>query len=98
MLGNEDRMICRLLIWIIYAYRWIISPIVNLIPRCRFTPTCSQYAIHCLQHHGLKNGLIFIARRLLRCHPYEKLGGAWGYDPVPPTTTTTSVQSEKRVT
>lgn len=87
-------MISRLLIGLIHLYRWLISP--YLTPRCRFIPTCSQYAVHCLQHHGLKNGLLFIVRRLLKCHPYEKLGGSWGYDPVPPVAPTPPI--EKRAT
>lgn len=73
-------MIRHLLMGIIHVYRRAISP--YLAPRCRFIPSCSQYAIHALQHHGLWRGVSMIVRRLLRCHPYEKLGGKWGYDPV----------------
>lgn len=74
-------MIVRVLIAILHAYRWIISPYLR--PRCRFEPTCSRYAIHALQHHGLKQGSVLVFKRLLRCHPIKKLGGGWGYDPVP---------------
>jgi len=74
-------MIIKILSGLIHIYRWIISP--YLLPRCRFQPTCSAYALHALQHHGLKKGLYFIARRLFRCHPIEKLGAGYGYDPVP---------------
>lgn len=74
-------MISRLFIGLIYGYRWLISP--YLPQKCRFIPSCSQYAIHALHHHGLLKGMPLIIKRLLRCHPYEKLGGAWGYDPIP---------------
>lgn len=74
-------MIVKLLISLVHGYRWLISPYLQ--PRCRFVPTCSAYAVHALHHHGLKHGLYLIARRLMRCHPIEKLGGSYGYDPVP---------------
>ncbi|NJC72795.1 membrane protein insertion efficiency factor YidD [Planosporangium thailandense] len=48
-------------------------------PCCRFTPSCSEYAVGALQTHGVRRGLGLAARRLLRCRP----GGARGADPVP---------------
>ncbi|NJC82546.1 membrane protein insertion efficiency factor YidD [Planosporangium mesophilum] len=48
-------------------------------PCCRFTPSCSEYAVRALQAHGVRRGLSLAARRLLRCRP----GGARGADPVP---------------
>lgn len=47
---------------------------------CRFTPTCSQYAVEALRIHGPAKGLWLAAKRILRCHPW----GGSGYDPVPP--------------
>ncbi len=47
---------------------------------CRFSPTCSQYAIEALQAHGAVRGTWLSLRRVGRCHP---LGGGGGYDPVP---------------
>jgi len=46
---------------------------------CRFTPTCSNYALEALARHGFVRGLLLAARRILRCHPW----GPFGYDPVP---------------
>ena len=46
---------------------------------CRFTPTCSQYAVEAVERHGAGRGLLLTARRLGRCRP----GGPSGYDPIP---------------
>jgi putative membrane protein insertion efficiency factor len=62
---------------LIKLYQWIVSPILG--PKCRFTPTCSQYAIEALKKHGVFKGLWLTVRRLSRCHPW----GGHGYDPVP---------------
>ena len=63
-------------------YRYFISPMLP--PSCRFTPTCSHYAIDAIQKHGPAKGLALALRRLARCHPISWLGGSQGYDPVPP--------------
>ena len=63
-------------------YRAFISPLLP--PSCRFTPTCSQYAIEAIQTHGPVKGFVLALRRLARCHPITWLGGSHGYDPVPP--------------
>lgn len=47
---------------------------------CRFTPTCSQYALEALETHGALKGLALSVWRILRCNPF----GKFGYDPVPP--------------
>jgi uncharacterized protein len=65
----------RALIWV---YKLLLSPVIG--PRCRFLPTCSDYALEALQVHGLFCGSSLALRRLLRCHPW----GGSGYDPVPP--------------
>lgn len=46
---------------------------------CRFTPSCSAYALEAIETHGAVRGLALAVRRLLRCHPW----GAHGWDPVP---------------
>ncbi|WNJ96663.1 MULTISPECIES: membrane protein insertion efficiency factor YidD [Vibrio] len=67
-----------LVIGLIYLYRWLISPLLG--PRCRFTPTCSRYAIEALKAHGFVKGCWLSGKRLLKCHPLNE----GGYDPVPP--------------
>lgn len=58
-------------------YQLCISPLTP--SACRFTPTCSQYALEALRKHGLFKGLWLTVRRLAHCHPW----GGSGYDPVP---------------
>ncbi len=48
-------------------------------PSCRYTPTCSEYAIEAIKKHGPFKGLWLATKRILRCHPW----GGHGYDPVP---------------
>lgn len=67
----------RLLRWIIRFYQIAISPMLG--PRCRYIPTCSQYALEAIQIHGGLRGSWLAARRVCRCHPW----GGYGYDPVP---------------
>jgi len=66
----------------LYFYRWVISPLLPHV--CRFTPSCSVYALEALKTHGPWKGLALAARRLSRCHPITMLGGSSGFDPVPP--------------
>jgi hypothetical protein len=66
----------------LYFYRWVISPLLPHV--CRFTPSCSVYALDALKTHGPWKGLGLAARRLSRCHPITMLGGSSGFDPVPP--------------
>lgn len=64
------------------GYQVFLSPLKVILGTrtcCRFTPTCSQYAIEALEAHGVVRGLYLGARRVLRCHPW----GGMGYDPVP---------------
>ena len=68
----------RLLIAIVRGYRLLLSPWLG--SACRFTPTCSVYAIEALQTHGAAAGSYLTLRRLVRCQPWC----AGGHDPVPP--------------
>jgi len=68
----------RLFVLPIRAYQVFVSP---LLPRmCRYTPTCSQYALESIERHGVLRGTLKGVLRIMRCHP---LGG-FGYDPVDP--------------
>jgi uncharacterized protein len=67
----------RVLAAAITGYRRFISPL--LMPRCRFLPSCSAYALEAVQLHGALRGGWLAARRLSRCHPFH----AGGLDPVP---------------
>ena len=67
----------HIMIWLISLYRKFISPLKP--PCCRFTPTCSAYAIEAFQKRGFFAGLILTTWRILRCNPF----GRGGYDPVP---------------
>ena len=68
----------KLFLLLIRFYQVGISPLIG--PRCRFQPTCSQYAVEALRTHGLIRGLGLGLMRILRCHPWHP----GGYDPVPP--------------
>ncbi len=67
-----------LLIYLIRFYRCAVSP--NRMPCCRFTPTCSAYALEAIEKYGAVKGGYLALRRILRCHPFSKKSG---YDPVP---------------
>ena len=65
------------LIGLVQFYRHAVSPLLP--PACRYTPTCSQYALEALRKYGPLKGSWLTLRRLARCHPW----GGSGYDPVP---------------
>lgn len=73
----SNSFLSYLLLLPIYFYRMAISPLLP--PSCRFTPTCSRYAIDAIKMHGPFKGFYLACRRILRCHPW----GGSGYDPVP---------------
>ena len=70
-------MMRRLLIAPIRFYRYFLSPWLGY--NCRFTPTCSAYAIEALETHGALCGSWLACRRIIRCHPWCQ----GGHDPVP---------------
>ena len=65
----------------IHGWR-LISP--QLAPRCRYLPSCSEYALIAIDRHGPVRGVWLGGLRILRCHPIKVLGGGSGFDPVPP--------------
>jgi len=66
-----------LLTGLVRAYQYLLSPYFG--SQCRFTPTCSHYALGALRKHGAFRGSYLATRRILRCHPWQP----GGYDPVP---------------
>nr|WP_314774655.1 membrane protein insertion efficiency factor YidD [uncultured Porphyromonas sp.] len=71
------RLFILLLTLPILFYKDAISPLTP--PSCRFTPSCSTYALEAIRRHGPIYGIYLALRRILRCHPW----GGSGYDPVP---------------
>ncbi|WP_019633680.1 membrane protein insertion efficiency factor YidD [Actinomadura atramentaria] len=68
----------RVLILLVRGYRRFLSPLLG--QQCRFHPTCSAYGLEALHVHGALRGTWLTARRIGRCHPFNR----GGYDPVPP--------------
>lgn len=61
----------------VYIYRYSISPLIP--PRCRYTPTCSQYTVEAILRYGIFKGGRLSIKRIFSCHPWGKTG----FDPVP---------------
>lgn len=76
-MAKDKRILYRLITGPIRFYQAIISPFLG--PRCRFYPSCSDYAIDAINEFGLMKGFFLSLYRLLRCHPFSK----GGHDPVP---------------
>ena len=70
------RLVQRAVLDLLKAYKWAISPIFP--PSCRYTPTCSEYAMEAIERYGIFRGGMKALARILRCHPFVK----GGYDPV----------------
>ena len=77
LLSSIRRVVALPFILLIRFYQKCISPLKP--PSCRFTPTCSQYAIEAIRKYGPIKGCWLAAKRIGRCHPW----GGSGYDPVP---------------
>jgi len=78
LLGFFQGLLRRLLLGLVYFYRFGISPYTA--PSCRFEPSCSAYAEEALHKHGALRGSLLSIYRILRCNPFSK----GGFDPVPP--------------
>ena len=70
-IGTYPLIVC------IRGYQLIISPFIG--QNCRYLPTCSEYAIECLEKFGIIKGTFLSLKRMSKCHPW----GNHGYDPVP---------------
>jgi putative membrane protein insertion efficiency factor len=75
--GRNGRVVVRVVVFLIQLYRHTISPL--RLPTCRFTPTCSQYAVEALSEYGLVRGGWLATVRLIKCGPWHR--GGW--DPIP---------------
>ena len=72
-----NAVVTRLLVLLVHVYRLTLGPLLG--GSCRFTPSCSSYAIEALERHGAVRGSRLSVRRILRCHPFRPAG----HDPVP---------------
>lgn len=70
-------LISKVMLALLWFYRHCISPLTPA--ACRYTPTCSQYAVEAIKKYGPFKGGWLALKRILRCHPW----GGSGYDPVP---------------
>jgi putative membrane protein insertion efficiency factor len=71
-------MLARLMIAIVRLYQRLLSPLLGNV--CRFEPSCSRYAVACLEGHGALRGSLLSVVRLCKCHPFHP----GGHDPPPP--------------
>lgn len=67
----------KIMLGLIRFYQYAVSPLIP--PRCRYTPTCSQYALEAVKKYGALKGGWLVVKRIARCHPF----GGSGHDPVP---------------
>lgn len=77
LIGHLQRVARWLVLSLLRLYRFLLSPLLG--QRCRFYPSCSEYASGCIHKHGLLRGCYLAVRRILRCHPFHP----GGVDPVP---------------
>jgi putative membrane protein insertion efficiency factor len=82
-------MLARLIIWLVKLYQRAISPLLG--PVCRFEPSCSRYAVACLEIHGAARGGLLSIVRLCKCHPFHP----GGFDPPPPKARPLSLRSPR---
>ena len=71
------KLVLKILIGFVRLYQGMISPFLGA--KCRYDPTCSNYAVDALKKHGIFRGSWLSLKRFLSCHPW----GGKGYDPVP---------------
>jgi putative membrane protein insertion efficiency factor len=69
------RLPANLMIGLVRAYQAVVSP--HMAPTCRYSPSCSNYAVEAFRKYGLVRGFVLSVHRILRCHPW----GGQGFDP-----------------
>lgn len=73
----------HIMVFGVRIYRWVISPVKTVLfgplSHCRFSPSCSRYALEAIRRHGALRGGGLALKRICRCHPW----GGCGDDPVP---------------
>ena len=74
------KIITKIFIQLIKAYKFLISPLLG--HSCRYLPTCSEYCIEALETYGFLKGSYKSLKRIFTCHPIKFLGGGEGFDPV----------------
>ncbi len=74
--AKADSLPVQCCVVLLKGYKRLVSPLLP--PSCRFTPTCSEYAVEAVKRRGVIRGLFLALYRLLRCHPFAR----GGYDPV----------------
>ena len=77
LVGKRPGVVARALIASLRGYQLTLSALIGR--RCRYLPTCSEYAMEAITRHGVGRGLRLGAKRVCRCHPW----GGDGFDPVP---------------
>ena len=70
--GNPEIMVAKLLIFLIRIYQRTLSRLLGNV--CRFEPSCSRYAVACLENHGALRGSLLSVVRLCKCHPFHPGG------------------------
>ena len=82
-ISNRMNAIQHILVFSVRLYRVLLSPLkvflFGPLGRCRFDPTCSEYALEAIRFHGAFHGSWLALKRIARCHPW----GDCGCDPVP---------------
>lgn len=77
VIRQTQRLLQKLFLGLIQIYQYCFSPLFG--NRCRFYPSCSNYAKAAIKQYGAIKGVWLAIKRIMRCHPFQ----AGGYDPVP---------------
>ncbi len=95
-MGSRVNAAQHILVLGVRVYRWGISPakmfVFGPLAGCRYTPSCSEYALEAVRNHGALTGTWLTLKRLSRCHPW----GGCGWDPVPPRTGSPDIAAGRR--